>query len=245
MTRRKNQDATAGPAAWPPPVKRRGITRDGVIARALDILEENGFDGLTMRRLAERLGIKAASLYNHVHDKNELLALMADAISAAIPDINPSGPWRREVERMSVEVRRTLMARRDGARVLAATFPNGPHRLRLIEQILRTFRQAGFSRGQAADLTYILNSYVVGFVLDETSAGPTDGDDAARMREAGRAWFKGLPATDYPTIVALADQLVDSPADRRFMLGLRALLDGFDARRKKDVKLTRRVVSRK
>ena len=71
-----------------------------------------------------------------------------------------------------------------------------------------------------------MNSYVVGFVLDETAGYPTDSASAKRMREEGRRWFKSLSRQQSPTLVALADELVDAPADRRFKLGLRALLDG-------------------
>ena len=234
-TGRAGRGAFEAAAAWPASEPaRRSLTRGEIVAQALDLLDAEGFDGLSMRRLADRLGIKAASLYNHVKDKQELLGLMADAISAEIPDVNPAASWRRELERMAGNVRRVLLQRRDGARVLAATFPAGPNRLRLIEQLLATLRRAGFTRAAVADLTYILNSYVVGFVLDETSgrpAGRTDAADARRMREAGRAWFKSLPADRYPTIVSLADELVDAPADRRFTIGLRALLDGFASKR--------------
>jgi hypothetical protein len=63
-------------------------------------------------------------------------------------------------------------------------------------------------------------------VLDETLGYPADTASVKRMREEGRRWFKSLPRQQYPTLVALADELVDAPADRRFKLGLRALLDG-------------------
>jgi len=73
-----------------------------------------------------------------------------------------------------------------------------------------------------------MNSYVVGFVLDETLGVPRDAAAAARRREDAKRWFKSLPSKEYPTLIALADKLIDSPADRRFELGLRALLDGFE-----------------
>ena len=215
---------------WGEPSGRAQVTREEVVRQALRLLDDEGFDGLTMRRLGERLGIKAASLYNHVKSKQELLALMGDAISAEIPDLDRTKPWRTRLERSAVELRRILLARRDAARVLAATFPAGPQRLRLIEQVLATLREAKFPRAGAADAAYIMNSYVVGFVLDETSAGPADATSAKHMRDTARAWFKSLPADQYPTIVALADELVDAPAERRFALGLRVLLDGFATR---------------
>jgi TetR/AcrR family tetracycline transcriptional repressor len=218
-------------ASWAEPkAARPQVTRERIVQGALDVLEEQGFDGLTMRALADRLGIKAASLYNHINDKDELLALMADAICAGIPDLDRSRPWREQAETMARQVRRTLMAHRDGARLLAATPPVGRHRIRLIEQILHALKGAGFSPSMIADGAFVMNSYVVGFVLDETLGVPRDAAAAARRREEAMRWFKLLPATEYPTLIALADKLIDSPADRRFELGLRALLDGLELR---------------
>jgi len=229
MARGKERRAFGGFAPWAAPEPARPqVTRERIVRDALAVLEAEGFDGLTMRRLAERLGIRAASLYNHVRDKDELLALMADAICAQIPDLERAKPWRRQLETMARQVRRVLMAHRDGARVLAATPPSGPHRIRLIEQILVALRSAGFGSAMTADAAFVMNSYVVGFVLDETLGEPRDAAAAKRRRDEARRWFKALPQADYPTLIALADDLIDSPADRRFELGMRALLDGFE-----------------
>jgi AcrR family transcriptional regulator len=67
-----------------------------VVRAALLLLDEVGLDDLTMRRLAERLGVKAASLYRHVRDKQELLVLLADEICAGVPTALPEGPWREQ-----------------------------------------------------------------------------------------------------------------------------------------------------
>jgi TetR/AcrR family tetracycline transcriptional repressor len=226
---KKHQRPLGGFGSWPEPEPARPqVTRERIVQVALEVLNEEGFDGLTMRRLAERLGIKAASLYNHVTDKDQLLALMADAICAEIPDLDATKPWREQAETMARRVRRVLMAHRDGARVLAATPPVGPHRVRLIEQLLGAVQSAGFLPAVVADACFVMNSFVVGFVLDETLGDPSDAAAAKRRREEGRRWFKSLPKDAYPTIIALADELIDSRADRRFELGLRALLDGFE-----------------
>lgn len=194
------------------------------------MLDDVGFDGLTMRALAERLGIKAASLYNHVSDKDELLALIADAICEEVPEPDHVKSWREQLEAVALNTRRVLKAHRDGARVLAATPPVGPNRLRIIEQVLRALASAGFSAAETADAGFVLNSYVVGFVLDETLGGPSGTAAFKRMREKGRRWFKSLPQEQYPTLIALADKLVDGKPGRRFEFGVRALLDGFELR---------------
>ena len=228
-------------AAWSAPaVTRPRVTRRQLVTRALDVLDDEGFDGLTMRRLAERLGIKAASLYNHVADKDELLALVADALCEEMSEPDGAKPWRDQLETVAFQCRTVLMAHRDGARVLAATAPMGPHRLRLIESVLRALVGAGFSAAKAADAGFVFNAYVVGFVLDETLGGTRGVASSKRMREEGRLWFKALPQEPFPTLVALADELVDGPPARRFELGLRALLDGFELRLPRTKRLRRR-----
>lgn len=229
--RRKKPSAFAGLAPWSAPVPARTqVTREQVVRQALEILDQEGFDGLTMRRLAERLGLKAASLYNHVSDKEELLALMADAISAEIPAPDPKKPWRKQLETLFRQFRQVLMAHRDGARVLAATPPVGPSRIRIIEQILQALARAGLSADKVADAGYVLNTYVVGFVLDETLGRPADAEADERRRAEGKRWFGSLPREQFPMLVSLADELVDASPERRFELGLRALLDGFELR---------------
>jgi TetR/AcrR family tetracycline transcriptional repressor len=128
-----------------------------------------------MRRLADRLGVTAASLYWHVRDKDELLALLADAISAQMPEPSLSPPWREELTRLAHAVRRVALTHRDAARVLAATPPLGPQRLQRLEALFAVLRHAGFAPADIVDASYLLNIYVMGFVLDEV-LGPRLGE---------------------------------------------------------------------
>src|SRR5438552_789304 len=156
---------------WDEPAPARPVvTRERLIREALALLDEVGFDGLTMRRLAERLGVQAASLYNHIRDKGEMLALLADAICGEVRPADPNRPWREQLEAIAWDYRRVLLAHRDAARVLVATPPLGPQRLRLIEQVLAVLLAAGFDDEAMADAATVFNVYVAGFVLDETQA---------------------------------------------------------------------------
>jgi TetR/AcrR family tetracycline transcriptional repressor len=227
-------------AIWAERAPRRvPITREQVVQQAVALLDEAGFDGLTMRRLADRLGIRAASLYNHVRDKDELLALVADELSGEIPDLEPGGAWREQLAAVARDYRRVLLGHRDAARVLAATLPLGPNRLRLIEQLLDVLCRAGFDDAEAADAAYVLNTYVVGFVLDETQALPADDrvgvegphDNVAdALREQGERWYRELPPGRYPRLVALAEHLFAPTMEQRFEFGLTTLLDGLELR---------------
>ena len=203
------------------------VTRERLIREALALLDEVGLDGLTMRRLAGRLGVRAASLYNHIGDKPELLALLGDAVCAEVREPEP-GDWRAQLEALAADYRRVLLAHRDAARVLQATPPVGPNRLRLVERTLAILRAAGFDDVLVADAAMLFNVYVLGFVLDETQARPSDLPEAAVAQF--ERWFRSLPAERYPTIALLSDLLLDADTDRRFALGLAALLDGLARR---------------
>src|SRR5258706_4890357 len=115
------------------PANHLALTSERILGAALEVLGREGFDGLTMRRVADALGIQAASLYNHVRAKDELLAQMADALCA---EMRPGrgAPPRDELESIALELRRVLRSRRDAARVLAATPPVGAHRMALVER---------------------------------------------------------------------------------------------------------------
>ena len=213
--------------------KRRTLDQARVVQAALELLDEVGLDELTMRRLAEQLGVKAASLYRHVRNKDELLALLGDEISAEIPLPRTTGSWRDQLTESAWNVRRGLLAHRDGARVLASTPPAGPRRLRHIEAVLRILREAGLNDRDAARAAYHLNNVVTEFAADEgrfasfTAAGP--GLTRRKVLAEMRRQFKSLPRDQYPTIVALADQLTDGDQDALFQFGIDLCLRSVEA----------------
>src|SRR6516162_6212897 len=133
-------------AAWTDPAPpRQFVTRDQIVREALRLLDEVGFDGLTTRRLAERLGIRSPSLYNHVRNKQELLTLMANAICREVSPPPARSSWRKKLEAIGRDYRRVLLRHRDAARILLTTQPLGPDRLQLIEHVLAVLLSAGFS----------------------------------------------------------------------------------------------------
>jgi TetR/AcrR family transcriptional regulator, tetracycline repressor protein len=212
--------------------RRQPLDQGRVVRAALALLDEVGFDDLTMRRLAERLGVQAASLYRHVRNKDELLALLADEISAEIPLIQHSGTWQEQLAGIARNVRRGLLAHRDAARVLASTAPFGPRRLRHIENLLRVLRDAGLSRRDAAHVAYHCNNFVTEFVADEARfAAMAAGSSRKKFVAEARKYFKSLPVADFPTVVELADDLTDSDQDGLFQTGVDVWLRGIDALR--------------
>jgi TetR/AcrR family transcriptional regulator, tetracycline repressor protein len=222
--------------AWAPPVPARPpLTRDDVVRAAINVLDEVGLDGLTMRRLADRLGLRSASLYWHVRDKDELLSLIADAICAEIEPPSSDQPWIAQLEAMAWEYRRVLLTHRDAALVLANTLPNGPNRLRLAERMLALLVQAGFSPSVAANAGLLFLDFATNAVIEEgrsqamTAAFGTHTEGA----EVGdfQQWFASLSAEQYPTLVALAADLTGTDAETRFRFGIEVLVSGLLAQK--------------
>jgi TetR/AcrR family transcriptional regulator, tetracycline repressor protein len=230
-TRRRGLGVAAAHAD-PDPTLPQPLDRDQVVRAALSLLDENGLDGLSMRRLAERLAIRAASLYWYVRDKDELLSLLADAISAEVRAPTEDTSWRVLLGTLLGEYRRVLRAHRDAARILAGTVPAGPHRLHLTDTALGALRAAGFADLDAARAGRLVVDYVTAFVVEEDNETALLDAFATKHEKnsAGEppAPFTTIAAETYPSIAALAGCLMDSDSDGRFAFGLKILLDGLE-----------------
>jgi TetR/AcrR family tetracycline transcriptional repressor len=154
------------------PTERPALDRDEVVRVALQLLDDVGLDGLTMRSLAERLGVKAATLYWHLRDKEELAELLLEAINAEIQEPDAGLPWRPRVEQAAWAWRQVLLKHRDAARLAMGRFVMRPETLRRVESVLATLREAGFSPEDTANAAYIFSNFVPGFVAEETTPRP-------------------------------------------------------------------------
>jgi TetR/AcrR family transcriptional regulator, tetracycline repressor protein len=221
--------------AWPaepPRSTRQPLSRERLVQAALHLLDEIGLDRLSMRRLAERLGVQSASLYWHVRDKDQLLTLLADALCADIPLPDAALPWRARLTAIAWEYRRVLLRHRDAALLLASTLPVGPNRLRLAEGMLGTLLAAGFGPATVARASLLFTDYVTNFVVEEGRAMAMTAEFATNPGDGPNsfaAWFAALPEDEYPNLAALAPQLTDTDADERFRFGVKLLLDGLAA----------------
>lgn len=225
------------PSPTPDPIRKSALIIDrGSIARAaIKLLDEVGFEGLTMRSLAKKLEIKAASLYWHLSSKQDLMGLLSEEICAPIQEPDRSLPWLEQLEALAHEYRRVLLLHRDAARVLSSSGgAMGPKRLRLAEIVLRTLLNAGFDPKDAAHAGLMMNDYVTMFVAEETQfvAGNTDQPDEDAVVQA-KNWFEGLSKKEFPSMVSLAPFLAAPDPDERFQFGIQILKTGLEAYRMK------------
>jgi len=213
---------------------RRTLDRAQIVRAALELLEEEGLDGISMRPVAARLGVKAASLYRHVRDKEELLTLMSDEVAGEIPSEVQSKDWRAAMKELAHRYRRVLLGRRDAARLMAATPPSGPRRLKHVEVVLQVLLSAGLSETDAARAAYHANNLVTEFISDEARMAATAramGTTRKKLLAMGQKMFRSLPPEEFPALTRLAGHLMEDDPEALFDYGLEVMLDGLERRR--------------
>jgi AcrR family transcriptional regulator len=210
------------------PSPRRGrparLSRPQIVGVALELVDAEGVDALTMRALARRLGADPMAVYRHVRDKADLLGAMCDAVVADLPALDPAGPWRPQVAELAGELRARLAAHPALLPVLAGA-PVTPASLAVTHQALALLVAHGVPADAAGTGFGAVFSYVLGFALVEAALPALDADrDELR---AGALAHLGDPAPPPPHLdEALA--LLESPGD--FAFGLDLLLDGLERR---------------
>ncbi|SBT42814.1 TetR/AcrR family transcriptional regulator C-terminal domain-containing protein [Micromonospora auratinigra] len=196
------------------------MERETVVRAAIELLDEVGLDGLSLRRLATRLGIQAPTLYWYFKSKQELLDQMAIAVmeppeTREAPD--PGAPWDEWLSWMARGMRAAVLAHRDGALLAARARPT-EQQWDALEFIVSALVASGFSADDAMRGIGALTNYVLGTALEEQQAGA---DEAA---VAGR-----IDPARWPTLAAAVTR--DTDHEQRFEHGLRMLLAGMRATR--------------
>ncbi|MGC0423191.1 TetR/AcrR family transcriptional regulator [Embleya sp. AB8] len=222
------------------PISRRtrpakaALSSDALVSAALAILDADGLDAVTMRRVAQALDTGAASLYVYVANRDELLALVYDRVLGEIPlpAVGPVGAphpgWRAELTAL-IQAAVTVLGRHRGiATVALGDVPTGANALALAEAILALLAGAGIddlTRSLALDL---INLYITARAAEQSAylakgaQGLTEESAVAEMDEA----FGRLSAADYPHLVSMRPTLTEGSGDERDAWGIEVLLNG-------------------
>jgi AcrR family transcriptional regulator len=148
------------------------LTQEAIVEAALRVLDAEGLEGLTMRRVGEELNTGPASLYWHVGSKDGLLDLLMDHVigEQTIPDPDPER-WREQLKEVARTMRATILRHRDIIRISIGRVPLGPNALRYSERVLAILRAGGVPDRLAVHGYLLLISVVNGFTIDETGQG--------------------------------------------------------------------------
>ncbi|NEC09346.1 TetR/AcrR family transcriptional regulator C-terminal domain-containing protein [Streptomyces sp. SID7909] len=173
------------------------MNREIAVSEALDLLDDVGLENVSTRRLAKRLGVEQPSLYYHFKTKKDLLAAMAEAAMAphahaALPE--PGDDWRSWFLDNSRSFRRTLLLRRDGARLHAGSTPTGD--LDRIRRKMTFLMASGVPERQAQMAMLAAGRFTVGCVLEEqadaVAPDPADLPDNVPALDHEAAFEAGL-----------------------------------------------------
>jgi AcrR family transcriptional regulator len=206
---------------------RGSLTREEIIKEALALLEEHGPGALSMRRLADRLGVAPNTLYTYVRGKADLIDGLIDQVYADLtlqPD--PTGDWTQQLATLSQNIRDHLLAHPAVVPYALQQPGLGPHSLRLGEAIYNVLRPAGFSDQAVVGTVYALVTYILGFVALEIPRAGTDPQTSDEYVRRMWAFFAALPPGEFPHTVELAAQLARSSTDDQFQFGIRTFLAG-------------------
>ncbi|NEB79114.1 TetR/AcrR family transcriptional regulator [Streptomyces sp. SID14478] len=197
-----------------------GLKRSDITREAFSLLDAEGLNGLTMRRLAASLTVAPGALYWHFADKNALLSELAELLMADVTEDAPSAAWDRRVMDLSERIRAALLSRRDGARLVAGTHVSRSNTLRAGNLYRRAFVDAGLSPNEALSKLFSVFYFVLGFTVEEQAyhGMSTEGT-------------KVLPqAQEDPELAEMAAAVgslyADVDFDARFRDGLQTIIDG-------------------
>jgi AcrR family transcriptional regulator len=208
---------------------RAPLTRERVVEAALKVMDDEGLEAVSMRRVAREVGVEAMSLYHHVEDKEDLLDGVCECVMAGFDFPPPSEDWKENCRRGARSWRRILQAHPGVMRLFAER--RGPTRspdsMRPMEYALRILRAAGLSDRDTAQAFHAFGGYIQGFVMMELGsiAGGTDEEHLKAHAELVAA----LPG-EFPTLQAVGPFFAECDADEQFEFGLDLLIRGLEAR---------------
>ncbi|GAA1967553.1 TetR/AcrR family transcriptional regulator C-terminal domain-containing protein [Amycolatopsis minnesotensis] len=204
------------------------LSRQDIARAGLRLLNDVGLNGLTLRLIAQELGVKAPALYWHLKNKQELLDEMATQMYRDRDDLFDApvkgGDWAEDLAARARGFRRMMLAYRDGAKVFAGTFltdivtPN--------ENVYKFLIGEGFDPHRVGRITFTLFTYVIGFTIEEQAVYPRPGELDERYRERVDTLAERI---DAPVLAALTSSLPVGDPDQQFEDGLEIVLTGMRA----------------
>jgi AcrR family transcriptional regulator len=215
----------------PEPQPRHRLSRDRVLQTAIGRADEGGFEALTMRTLAEELGVAPMALYRHVANKDDLIDAMIDFVFGEIGLPSGGTDWKTAMRQRAISLRDVLSRHRWAIGLMESRRNPGPANLRHHDAVIGKLRAAGFSVGMAAHAYSLLDSYIYGFALTKLNLPFEASDDVG---ELAHSMLEPFPINEYPNLVEFLGEHVLKPGydyGDEFEYGLELILDGLETAR--------------
>jgi AcrR family transcriptional regulator len=226
--------------------ERAPLTRERILQTAVALADEGGVDSISMRRIAQQLGVVPMALYKHIANKGELLDGMTDVVVAEIDPPLANVDWKTAMRERILSARRALLRHRWASEVLESRGEPTPTVIGYMDSMMGIFRTGGFSVDLMHHAVHVMGSRLLGFsqeLFDDTASMPDD--------EALEMWTQ--MADVYPNIAALIGEIAggeiahdegsvvgggcDDQFEFEFALDL--ILDGLERLRQQELKSAR------
>jgi AcrR family transcriptional regulator len=197
-----------------------------VLRAAMALADEGGIDALSMRKLAQELGVEAMSLYNHVASKDDIIDGIVDLVASEM-DPPPDGvDWKTAMRRSAISTHEVLMRHRWAGPLWMSQRKVSPARLRYGDAILRALREGGFSKDVTYHAFHALQSHVLGFTLYLLNFR----FDTSDLEEMAAGFLRDFPADEYPYLAEHVEQHMEPSGERQgtFEFGLDLVLDSLE-----------------
>jgi AcrR family transcriptional regulator len=219
----------AAPSAKDRRAEREPLTRARAVDAAVAVADVEGLSAVSMRRLAQELGVEAMSLYHHVANKDDILDGMVDRVFSEVDVTLLDRPWREAMAGRARSLRDAMLRHRWAISLMESRSRPGPHTLQHHDRVLGCLVTSGFSLVQAGHAFSVLDAYIYGFVMQEANLPFDEGDDLAAVIEAM------VPpdfAQTYPHLARQTTEVVLQPGysyAAEFDVGLELILDSLAA----------------
>ena len=206
---------------------------EAITEAAIKILDSEGLEGLSMRRVAEALNTGPASLYWHVGSKDGLLDLIFDQLIGEMDVPAPQGSqWKEQLKQVALAQRATILRHRDLVAISMGRIPMGPNALRYTESVLAILRAGGVADDLAVSGYLLLFALVNGFTMDEmaepvSSTGDSPGPPSP---SAVSGYLATLPPDQFPNTIAVAPHFAQWDNDLQFEMLIDLYVDGLAQR---------------
>jgi AcrR family transcriptional regulator len=204
------------------------LSRRRVLDAAVALADRDGVGALSMRKLAQELGVEAMSLYHHVAGKDAILDGIVDVVFAEIELPSGEGGWKAAMRRRAVSAREALRRHPWATALMESRSTPGPANLRHHDAVLGVLRNAGFSVELAAHAYSLLDAYIYGFALQESSLPFDTPEETAAVASS---IMDGFPADAFPYLTEIAVEHVMRPGydyGNEYQFGLELILDGLE-----------------
>jgi AcrR family transcriptional regulator len=206
---------------------RAPLSRDVVLRAAIELADSDGIESLTMRRLGHALGVEAMSLYNHIVNKDDLLSGIAEIVFEQVVLPPSDVAWKSALRTSAISACDVLLCHPWAHAITMTPSRPSPARLRWMEAVLRTMREAGFSAEMSCRAFHTLDSHITGFTLWLTAI-PVQGEE---LRALAVDFLQKIPADQLPYVAEHIEQHTRPPRAGEkgtFEFGLDLILDGLE-----------------